>query len=112
MRQIVDQARRVAKRSRRKKIIGDDVNAVLEDRNERPLMVEDYKPKKRLEMGNETIFYEESPIIKVPKNGSEMRNAHFLCLIQNSDPNSRATPGSAHFDHSYLRHFFSLRRMC
>ena len=73
LRQIVDQARRVAKRSRRKKIIGDDVNAVLEDRNECPLMVEDYKPKKRLEMEKETIFYEESPMIKVPKTGSEIQ---------------------------------------
>ena len=73
LRQIVDQARRVAKRSRRKKIIGDDVNAVLEDRSECPLMVEDYKQKKRIEMEKETIFYEESPMIKVPKAGSEIQ---------------------------------------
>ena len=90
MRQIVDQARRVAKRSRRKKIIGDDVNAVLEDRNERPLMVDDYKPKKRLEMGNETIFYEESSIIKVPKNGSEIQVQTVLNLpwLENSGQNN------------------------
>ena len=81
MRQIVDQARRVAKRSRRKKIIGDDVNAVLEDRNERPLMVDDYKPKKRLEMDNETIFFEESSIIKVPKSGSEIQVQNVLYFL-------------------------------
>lgn len=36
-------------------------------------MVEDYKPKKRIEMEKETIFYEESPMIKVPKAGSEIQ---------------------------------------
>jgi hypothetical protein len=77
LRQIVDQARRVAKRSRRKKIIGDDVIAVLEDRNERPLMVEDYKPKNVFETDKETIFYEESSMIKVPKNGSEIQLSEY-----------------------------------
>ena len=82
LRQIVDQARRAAKRSRRKKIIGDDVNAVLEDRNERPLMVEDYRPKKRLEMEKETIFYEESSMLKVPKIGSEIQVMIFVINIR------------------------------
>ena len=36
-------------------------------------MVEDYKPKKRLEMEKETIFYEESPMVKIPKAGSEIQ---------------------------------------
>ena len=36
-------------------------------------MVEDYKPKKRIEMEKETIFHEESPMIKVPKAGSEIQ---------------------------------------
>ena len=44
-------------------------------------MVDDYKPKKRLEMDNETIYYEESSMIKVPKSGSEIQVQNVLYFL-------------------------------
>ena len=53
-------------------------------------MVDDYRPKKRLEMDNETIFYEESSVIKVPKSGSEIQVQNVLNFpwLENSGQNT------------------------
>ena len=62
LREILDLARRAARRSRRDKITGNDFDQVIQEKGDQPLLGANYKNKKKIFNQNEIIYFHEKSI--------------------------------------------------